>query len=329
MPARIKQGNRRPDIESDLTEKYHVGWEYLENVPTKQFDIEASLTNQARFEALDEGTVEQYVESVQRGDLFPAVIAYRRRKGGKLVIVDGNHRLVAHDRAEAAISVYEVASGTLPQTIMLMTYAFNTRHGRPTSEAERVEQALYLVDNGATPKVAAESVNVTEAKVKREVSRRKAEARAREVGVDLREWDSLTLASKGRLLTVSTDEGLKDAVHLARAASLGVDEVFALVSDMNTTKSATRQRAIVRAKSQELQERIQAGAGGILDAKSNRRSVTPKARIGMVLGQIAALPEDVIAIARTYASAERKDIVSSIDDAIEKLRKVRLAIDGK
>src|SRR4051812_39000956 len=110
MPPRAKQAGRRPDIEADLTDKYAVSWEYLENVGANQFDIETSLKNQARFEPLHEETVEEYAEAMGRGDLFPAVVAIRRRKNGKLVIIDGNHRLAAAQRADVPLSVYEVAT---------------------------------------------------------------------------------------------------------------------------------------------------------------------------------------------------------------------------
>lgn len=323
-----KDLGRVPAVEADLSDKYHVGFAFLTNVPTTSFDIEGSLANQARFEAINEDTVEQYVEAVNRGDHFPAVIAYRKRKGGKLVIVDGNHRLVAHDRAGASMDVYEIEDGTRAQVIALMTFAFNTKHGRPTSEAERVTQAIYLIDNGASLPQASAAVNVPERIVKRAVNKANADKRADEVGLVRREWDNMGAAVRARLLNITTDEGFKDASELAFKAKMGADEVFELVSLLNGSKSATRQRALVRTKASELSDRIQDLAGGVLGT-AERRAIGPKQRVAMCLGQVTALPDDVAAIARTYAEAEREEAASSLLDASEKLRKIALAINPK
>jgi hypothetical protein len=326
-PARKTELGRRPDIETELSDRYHVDWAYLHAVDVSEFDVDKSLQNQARFEALDEDTVEQYREAVLRGDPFPAVIAYRPRKNGKLLIIDGNHRLVAHERAERPIEVYEVAQGTRPQTVALMTFAFNTRHGRPTSEEERVSQALYLIDNGASIGAAASAVNVPERIVKRAVARANADKRADEVGADRREWDALAASTRSRLLNITTDEGFKDAVHLAFAARLGSEETFELVSLLNSSKSATKQRALVKAESQRYSDRIQDAAGGVLTT-ADRRAVGPKQRIGMALGQVMALPDDIRAIAKTYAAAEKSAVAAQLIDASERLRKIALALDS-
>lgn len=329
MASRSTSPGRRPDIEKELDEKFHVGWTYHEGISTDQFDIEASKDNQARFEAINQATVEQYVEAVQRGDLFPAVIAYRKRKGGKLIIIDGNHRLVAHAEAGEAIDCYEVEHGTRPTQITFMTYALNAKHGRGTSEDERVEHALYLIDNNTTIPDAAAAMNLAERVVRRAANRKKAEARATEVGVDVREWEALGQSARSRLLNISTDEGLKDAVHLCYVAGLKADEVFELASQVNETgRSATKQRALIKAKTLEYQDRIQANGGGIMNANGNRRGVTPKARLGMVIGQVASLPEDVVAIAKTFGPAERDEVVQSLTDASHRLAKIAAAIKG-
>lgn len=319
---------RRPDIESDLDEKYNVQWSYLEQVPASGFDIEGSLQNQARFEAVHEDTVEQYREAVERGDPFPAVIAYRRRKNGRLIIIDGNHRLVAHEKAGRPLDVYEVAQGTRGPTIALMTYSFNTRHGRPTTETERVSQALYLFDSGADQEKAAEAVNIPIRLLRRALTARKASERAKEQNIDDREWGSLAHAARGRLTTIKTDEGFKDATHLAFNAGLTSPEVDELVNLLNTSgRSARKHREIVKAQRGMFSDRIQDNGSGTLRGKG-RRPVGPRGRIGMALGQVLALPDDLSAITRAYAEGERSSTASSLLDASERLRKIALALDS-
>lgn len=327
--TRSRNRGRRAEVETDLRDKYNVQFNYHSAVPISEFDIDKSLDNQARFEALDEPTVETYKEAIERGDEFPAVIAYRpgRAQNQKLVIIDGNHRLAAHDREKQPIDVYEIDKATKAQTITLMTFSFNTRHGQPTSEEERIHQALYLMDNSATMPVAAKTVNVSERLLRKAVAKRNADNRARETECDMREWEGLGQAAKSRLLNISTDEGFAGAVHLSYAAGLDANEIFDLAALLNTSKSATKQRALIKSETQRYSDRIQTSGGGVLAAKNNRSGMNPKARLGIALGQVLALPDDLAAIARSYAEAEREDAGQRIMDAAHKLEKLARTVD--
>lgn len=325
--ARKVINGRRAEIEAELTDRYHVDYTFRSNVSTEEFDIDKSLDNQARFQPIDEETVELYKEGVERGDKFPAVLAHRPGRGAnpKLVIIDGNHRLVAHNRADKPLDVYEIDRATRGPAIATMTFAFNTRHGRPTSDEERVHQALYLIDNGSSQSAAAAVVNVRLALVQRAVQRSNADKRAREVGADLREWEALSAESRRRLLTISTDEGFSGSVHLAQVAHLGTEDIVQLVALLNTSKSAAKQRALIKAESERLQERIQdSSALGV----TTRKGTTPRGRVSMVIGQILALPDDFSALARSYSTSEREDTAGRLIDASERLRKLAKTLDS-
>lgn len=321
------EGGRRPDIEKELTEKYAVDWLYRPAVPLSQFDVEKSLHNQARFEPVDEKTVELYAEAVRRGDDFPAVLAYKPTARGRLVMIDGNHRLSAHIRADRPVNVYEVDRKTDPRTVALMTFAFNTRHGRPTTEAERLSQAIYLVDNGSSMDHAAAAVSIPVKHLKRAMARSAADTRADEVGLRRNEWDSLGATVKARLSNIATDEGFGDAAKLAFAAKLDANEVFELVALVNTTRSGQRQRAIVSKQRELHKERIQAAAGGLLGT-ADRRALGPKQRLNMALGQAFALPEDDAQIVSMYAAPERNDAAKRIMEASERLARIASALSS-
>jgi len=320
---------RRPDIETELSEKYGVKWSFLDSVPTSQFDFERSMHNQARFEAVDEKTVDLYTEAVKRGDVFPAVIAYRPTARSRFVMIDGNHRLSAHVRAEGNLAVYEVDRATDPRTLALMTFSFNTRHGRATSEQERVTQAVYLVENGASIDAAASAVSIAPRVLKKAMARSAADARADEVGLKRNEWDTLAATVKARLSNISTDEGFHDAANLAYVAKLDSQEVFDLVALLNATKSGTKQREIVKQQREMHSDRIHATAGGVL-ATADRRALGPKQRLGMSLGQVLSLPEDDKAIIAAFAPGERGAAAKRLVAASDRLARLAKAMgNGK
>lgn len=333
-PYRKKDQGRRPDIEAELNDHYHVNFAYLNGISADEFDIDKSLANQARFVPVDEDTVKLYQEGVERGDPFPAVLAWRPGRGSspKLVIIDGNHRLVAHQRAGVPLDLYEIDRSTKAQTVALMTFAFNTRHGRPTTEEERIEQAIYLIDNGASQADAADAVNVGRGVLSRAVARNKADKRADEAGVDRREWESLGHTVRARLVGISTDEGFYGATHLAYAARLGVEESLDLVNLLNTTRSGSRQKAMIKAETERHAERIQDNGAGVL-SNAGKRPMGNKARVGILLGQVLALPEDFGALVNAYTGVELEREGQKVLDASERLRKLGLAmtsaVDGE
>lgn len=328
-PRNRPDPGRRPDIETALKDKYNVQWVYHRDVSTADFDVDRSLANQARFEALNADTVNQYAEAAGRGDPFPAVIAYRpgRAANQKLVIIDGNHRLGAHMQAGVPINVYEVDRATKTNVIAIMTYSFNTTHGRPTSPEERVASALYLIDSGSTQEGAAAELNLELKIVKKAFNDRRADQRALDTGVDMRKWESLSRVTRNRLLQITTDEGFGATVDLTHAAALGSDEVFEIVSQLNQSRNAAKQRSIVKNLTEGLRGRIQDAGAGVTSSKGHRNSMTAKGRVGLMLGQILSLPDDIDGLANSYAPAERSEAALRILDASRKLEKLARQID--
>jgi hypothetical protein len=328
-PARKGAAGRRAEIEKDLNDKFHVEWTYHGQISVDEFDIDKSLDNQARLVQLDEELAEQYREAIERGDEFPAVVAWRPGRGAnpKLVSIDGNHRLVGHHRADRPIDVYEVARTTKPPTVALMTYALNATHGRPTSELERTTGALYLMDNGASIETAAAAVNLPMRLLRKAVAKAKADQRAVEVGADKREWEGIPASGRNRLLGISTDEGFARAIHLAYVAKLDTDEVSQLTALLNTSRSGIKQTSLVKSETQRYQDRIQDAGGGVLGGVTDRRAMTPKARVGMVLGQVLALPEDLNQLTRGFSDHERTETAGRIMEAVGRLTKLAMTLN--
>jgi hypothetical protein len=298
-------GSRRPEVEDELTNRYHVKWTYHTDVKPSAFDSDKSLHNQARNEPIDQALVDIYTEAVKRGDKFPAVLAYRPLARARFVMIDGNHRLAAHTADDKPLDMYEIDRDTHPRTIALLTFAMNAHHGKPTSPEERVQHAIYLVDNGASAGAAAAAMNVGVGLIRKAITRGKADRRADAVGLRRNEWDALSVGVKTRLWNISTDEGFIAAARLAYASTLNITETFDLVSLLNDSKSGTRQEAIVAAHQQVYQQRIQADGSGILTT-ANKRHRTPKQWATLVIAQTLAMPEN-LAIVGAFAEPERRE----------------------
>jgi hypothetical protein len=244
-------------------------------------------------------------------------------------MIDGNHRFGGHEKAEKEdIPVYEIHRDTDKRTIALLTFSMNTRHGKPTSEAERVQQAMYIIDTGASIDAAASAVNLQPGVLKRAIAARKADQRADEVGLKRTLWDALPQTSKSRLLNISTDEGFREAAELTFAASLDANQVFEIVQLLNSTKSSAKQTQIIKQQRDIYQDRIQGAAGGVLGT-AKKRAMTPKARVATALAMTLAIPEADDAILTGYAEPERKDAAANMRKAAERMTHLANLLDPK
>lgn len=318
--AAVDDPNRRSDIEAWL-DKHGVTWEYAGEVELSKTDFDKSLRNQARvYTTLDPEVVTTYAEAINRGDQFPAIVAHRSSKTAKLVNVDGNHRWAAFKEAGRTTAPTYLITKARPQTVVMMTFEANTKHGMPTSHAERLHQAVWLMHNGATYAQASAAVNVKEGEVKRAWARQQADSRADEVGILRTTWDAISQSSKNRLLNVLTDEGFRAAVDLTFRANLGAEDVFDLVAELNKVKSSARQEAIVKQWAAAHSEQIQEAGAGI--ATGGRRQRTPKQAFGIALASLATLPENLDVIAEKYVGDERSETAKRAREAATRLTSI-------
>lgn len=312
---------RREEVEAWL-EGWHVSWSHLGKVPVSEFDFERSLRNQARLgDPVDQEYVDRYAEAMRAGAEFPAVTVWQA-KDGRYVIIDGNHRLIAAREAHYELAVYLVSAR--PQTITAMTFEANVRHGKATSEEERVHHALYLIDNGMPKREAAQRMSVGVNKINKASLNIDALRRADGAGINRKDWESLPEASRNRLSMLHTDEALAAAVKLVIDAGLQTTDVFDLVSMVNDSRSSTRQLAIIKAQRAAYSERIQDVMTGSAPRKG-KRVRSPKAALAISLGQTLSMPEPSI-IVDTLGPAEREEYLPKVSAAIKSLTALRTAL---
>lgn len=296
-----------------------IKWTFKAKIEPAGFDEEKSLHNQVRFVPVDDKRVDTYAEAMRHGDKFPPVIAHIVR--GKLVIADGNHRLQASIKAKKPLDVYDI-TGADPSLITQVGYEANTKHGWPTSEAERIQQALWLMDNGATIQTAAAALVVPQNALKKASQKKGTDQRFREAGIAPLVIEKLPESVKWRLAMVSTDEGFVALTDLVAKASLGVDMVFQMVTEINEHRSSAKQVAYVEAQREVYSEEISASGGGVLV----RKPMGPKARISMSMTTIMNLPEDTGVILTAYQGAEKDDAAKKMRATARRLNEIAKAL---
>jgi transposase len=72
----------------------------------------------------------------------------------------------------------------------MMTFEANVKHGLPTTDDERLYQAAWLMENGASEGQAAAAVNVKAADVRKYWAKRKADTRSKAVDTNGTIWDA-------------------------------------------------------------------------------------------------------------------------------------------
>jgi hypothetical protein len=317
---------RDPKVEAWIR-GYGVQYEYLPAVLVNEFDQVESLKNQARInEPVIEATVEEYAADMRNGDVFPPVVAYRKR--GKLVVIDGNHRLVAASRAEKSLAVY-VVRATVNTVLVIMTYEANVRqHGQRTTREDRLEHALWMVDNDVKAGEAARRLSLTESEVTRAVAARKAQDNAEDAGIAGTDvWKSIPKTQRLALGRINNNPALVAAARLVRDTRLDPDATAALVTAINKLRTPQLQEKFIRAKTDELAPLVQATGRGAIGSAGNRHSQSPASALRSILTRVRS-HASVGATVAGLGPAERDAVAADCRDAAQWLLDVAESLES-
>jgi hypothetical protein len=103
-----------------------------------------------------------------------------------------------------------------------------------------------------------------------------------------------------------------------------------LVSEVNGTKSGARQAAMVKSiEATVYLDRIRRLAGGITAVSKPGRGRGPKPRLGMALGSLGALPEDLTSLASLYQGPERQEVATRCRSAAERMLALAEKLDSE
>jgi predicted transcriptional regulator len=229
--------SRDPKVEEWLEEE-GVTFDFNPEFSIKRVDFDASIKNQARLNVqLVPEVVERYAELMESGIVFPAMVGYM--KNNKLVFIDGNHRGQAHLlKGSTSIPVY-VVKGANASKIIALTFMANTTHGLPNNEDERIEHALHMIREGVTQAYAANMMGLKSSEVSNAWRKSEADRRAAAIGVKQNEWNSISPASRVRVVSIANDQILKKAVSVITKLNMKSTEIDKLVNDIKRLKTDT------------------------------------------------------------------------------------------
>lgn len=303
---------RDPRIEKWLDD--HHATYTLVLLDLSSIDRETSRHNQARFKALDETVVIQYAESTERGDTFPPIVVYQA--GDRYLVIDGNHRTAAFDLNDLPATLAYVVEDPSPAQVTTLTFEANTRHGLPTSQDERVQQAIYLIEMGSiNQNQAAAMLSVPLGVLKHAYERYKADQRLS--GLGLKRIERIPQTTRVRLGNLRSDVVLREVFQLTIDGDLRTEDVSALVKEINALRSEKEQLAVVTREREARSGAIKATAGGRLAIP---QQVTTLLRVTSTLNR--ANPKGLTEALKNVPPEMRGDIIRACGSSIEVLMRV-------
>jgi hypothetical protein len=295
-----------------------VVWTYEAALPLARIDKVASLANQARLEPLSEEVVDRYVADLERGDVFPAVIVNQAGSAKSVVLVGGNHRAVAHERAKrSTIAAYVI--DVADDVALRLAYEDNRRHGLAPSEDERILQAVHLARNGASQGEAARIVGLSIGKVNRGIAVVRADAQARELGVE--GWLALPRTVRWRLSSLEDPDVFEAAARMVATMKVGANDVYDLVTRLAAAGDTLEALRIV-GEEEEARSELGKRAGGAIT-----RTSSPRAKMLEALRVIAALDSKSV-VASCTSEDHRAVLAQRIMAAARNLQSTHQALSS-
>lgn len=270
MTTTTTDDRRQPATETWL-DTLNLNWTYHPDLELHRVDERASRSNQARLEPIDPDVVDRYSDDYRNGDPFPPLLAVRRARSPKVVLIGGNHRHAAAVAAgHTTHPAYLIDPGLDEATAIRLAYEDNRRHGFAPSDDERIAQAQYLIDSGLTQTDAARVVGISTGKIQRARAVTEADRRARRVELPA-DFELLAKTARSRLNSLRSDPVFAQAAELVLDARLQTDtEVYPLVTALNEQPSDEAAIAYIATRREELDDRIRSGT-----LRTNRKDEAP------------------------------------------------------
>ena len=242
-----------PDAEFVLQVIAGVEFDIIE-IALHQIDWRESANNCARIAAPhNDEKITDYHTGMVKGDVFPMIVIERSEHG--YIILGGNQRASAmrrFDDSSMALLAYEVDPLT-SSVRELIIRSLNSRHGWGSTKEERIEHAVYLVqEKGISTAIAARAMCVSDKSIQVQI-------RVNECRRDLvARGVKLESAPKGVIAEIARVNDRAKQTKLAKAVELfnpTIDMVHNLVSGIEKSKSEAATQKLISNCSKEWSDR--------------------------------------------------------------------------
>jgi uncharacterized ParB-like nuclease family protein len=234
-----------------------IKWSYA-TVQESMIDEKRSKHNHARKTPIVQHNVDDYAESMDRGDVFPQIVVARIDGENKYVIAGGNHRYQAAKKL--GVTEFDTILVECDATMFsILCPALNLYVGQREDRSVRIEQAAEAVMRlGITAKSAAEDYRVPVSSVCHCINEKKVVVAAAKLGLRA---DKLSSGYLRVLAPIMTDAALLPlAVELCNT-KLGIE-------DVRTSLKMARELPLEKDRVEKMQEVI-----------SNAKKVTVSGRV--------------------------------------------------
>ena len=249
----------------------------IEEVPAAAIDVAKSRINKARPLPIDKDTVEDYAESMKRGDVFPCIVV--RRTGRKFVIAGGNHR---HEAAkllgEAVFTAIVVTCDD--DEFDVLCKKLNLSVGRREPRSVRVDQAVELVNTRSMDIAdAAREMEVPESSVAMKIRSQAVTQSLVSLGV----YEKIAPSHSAVMFQIRNDAALLPlAAELSTKRKASTDELRSIIQaakKLRTEKERVdllrdeiQKRQVIKSSGQSLSRKVKTAivrGVGILEAATN------------------------------------------------------------
>lgn len=293
-------------------------WEHQPALELRSIDLVASITNQSRFEPIDQPTVDRYVAALEDGAEFPPIIVRRIpaasvKAKDRLVIAGGNHRARAHiDAGRKTIDAYVVVCDDL--VALEIAYSDNATHGLPPTDPERLQHARILIDQGRLPSEAARTVGISEQKVYKHLAAINVEKRAAECGVAV-ELAEIGVGIRPRLGSLKDDRVFTKVIRAIVKERIGQTASQKLIGDINAQPDVAGALDLLQAHINH--HRANQGAGRSVGKPSTNPYLMLRTALGTIRGLNAS---DTVHAARNQR--ERDELARLCMDGARHLKAI-------
>lgn len=235
----------KPDTDAEFVLRDIVGLDWaVADVSLSEIDWRESANNCARLsEPLLHEVIADYHASMTRGDVFPMVVVEQSESG--YIILGGNQRTNAvkqFDDDSLCVKAYVVEPLTSSNRELIIR-SLNSRHGAGATKQERIQHAVYLVqEKGVSIHTAARAMCVHETSIALYIKANETRAEIARKGVDCSKFTTSHLVALARVTNDARKMQIAKAAELTRPTA---DQLAAVASAVESSRSDAAAQKVI------------------------------------------------------------------------------------